>query len=141
MKISDKTIEEIADNLDCGMKCYLHKRTGDLKTIINEDNWVGADIEAWEEDIEELDANWTDYIEFEGMDSHESFKIMSDFAENIDNAKLQDRLINALNKSKPFRNFKWEIDNSGDYRQEWFAFKKLQYIEHVKRQIKLIDWK
>jgi len=52
------------------------------------------------------------------MDSHESFKIMADFAENIDNARLQDRLINALNKSKPFRNFNWEIDNSGDYRQE-----------------------
>ena len=102
MKISDKTIEEIADNLDSGMRCYLHKKTGDLKIIINEDNWIGADTEAWEEDIDKIDANWTDYVEFEGMDSHESFKIMADFAESIDNAKLQDRLINALNKSKPF---------------------------------------
>ena len=139
MKISDKTIEEIADNLDSGMRCYLHKKTGDLKIIINEDNWIGADTEAWEEDIDKIDANWTDYVEFEGMDSHESFKIMADFAESIDNAKLQDRLINALNKSKPFRNFKWEIDNSGDYRQEWFAFKKIRYTEHVKRQIEMID--
>jgi len=139
MIISDKLIEEIADNLDCGMRCYLHKKTGDFKTIINEDNWIGADSEAWKDDIEEIDANWKDYIEFEGMNSRESFKIMADFAESIDNVKLQDRLINALNKSKPFRNFKWEIDNSGDHRQEWFAFKKIRYIEHVKRQVELID--
>ena len=73
------------------------------------------------------------------MAPHESIKIMADFMENIDNVRLQDRLINALNKSKQFRSFKWEIDNSGVYRQEWFAFKKTRYIEHVKRQIELID--
>tara|TARA_R110002050_G_scaffold4573_1_gene22085 strand:+ start:64504 stop:64923 length:420 start_codon:yes stop_codon:yes gene_type:complete len=139
MKISDKIIEEIADNLDSGMRCYLHMKTGDLKIIINEDKWIGADTEAWEDDIEEIDSNWTDYIEFEGMDSHESFKIMVDFTENVDNEKLQYRLKNALNKLKPFQNFKWEIDNSGDYRQEWFDFKKMRYIEYVKRQIELID--
>jgi len=40
------------------------------------------------------------------MSSRDSFNLMADFAESIDNKKLQDRLINALNKSKPFKNFK-----------------------------------
>ena len=58
----------------------------------------------------------------------------ADFAESIDNTRLQDRLINALNKSKPFQNFKRQIDNSGEYRQFWFDFKKKRYIEWVKEQ-------
>lgn len=50
--------------------------------------WISVVIEAWEEEIEE-------------MDSHESFMIMVDFAEII--------------------------DNLGDYRQEWVDFKKMRY--------------
>ena len=78
-----------------------------------------------------------DYFEFEGFESHESFQIMVDFAESVDDQKLQNRLIYALNKSKPFSNFKWQVDNSGEYRQQWFDFKKMRYIEWVKEQIKL----
>jgi hypothetical protein len=60
---------------------------------------------------------------------------MADFTEGIDNAGLQNKLINALNRSKPFQNFKWQIDNSGEYRQQWFEFKKMRYIQWVKEQI------
>ena len=52
---------------------------------------------------------------------------MLDFAESVDNVNLQERLINSLNKSKPFRNFKWQIDNSGNYLQKWFDFKNNRY--------------
>lgn len=40
-----------------------------------------------------------------------------------------------LNRSKPFSNFKWIIDNSGDYRQKWFDFKNQKYIEWVEEKI------
>ena len=135
MKLTDKQIDEIADNLDSGMKCYYNIKTGEIKTIINFDNWIGADEEPWEEDTKEIEENWDNYVEFEGLSTHESFRIMADFAENVDNNSLQKRLVNALNKSKPFGNFKWQIDNSGDYRQEWFNFKKARYINWVKEQI------
>jgi wyosine [tRNA(Phe)-imidazoG37] synthetase (radical SAM superfamily) len=135
MKLNDKQIEEIADNLDSGMKCFYNLKTGEIKTIINFDNWIGADKEPWEEDINEIENNLDNYVEFEGLSTQESFRIMADFAENVDNNSLQERLVNALNKSKPFGNFKWQIDNSGDYRQEWFNFKKARYIDWVKDQI------
>lgn len=135
MKPTEKQIEEIADNLDCGMRCYYNLKTGDLKTIIDFDSWIDADEEPWDKDLKEIEENWSDYIEFEGMTSNDSFKIMTDFADNIDNKKIQDKLYNALNKSKPFRNFKWQIDNSADYRQQWFDFKKIRYIQLVKDQI------
>lgn len=135
MKLTDQQINEIADNLDAGLKCYYNKKTGELKAIINFDSWIGADEEPWEEDINEIEENWGDYIEFDGMTSSSSFNLMVDFAETIDNNRLQGRLINALNKAKPFQNFKWQIDNSGEYRQMWFDFKRIRYIEWVKEQI------
>jgi hypothetical protein len=137
MKLTEKQIEEIADNLDCEMRCFYNFKTGEIKTLLNFDSWIGADEEPWEEEAKEIDENWDDYFEFTGFETHESFRIMADFAERIDDQKLQDQLINALNRPKPFRNFKWEIDNSGEYRQQWFDYKKMRYIQLVKEQIDL----
>jgi hypothetical protein len=139
MKLTKKQIEEIADDLDCGMRCFYHLKTREITTLLNYDHWMGADTEPWEEDMEEIDENWGDYFEFQGFESHESFQIMADFAESIDNPKLQNKLISALNRSKPFRNFKWQIDNSGEYRQQWFQFKKTRYIQWVIEQIEIYN--
>ncbi len=135
IKLTDQQIKEIADNLDGGMKCFYNKRTGEIKLLLDFDNWDGADEELWEEEIKEIDEHWGDLIEFEKMPSREAFQLLVDFAESVDNSGLQDRLFNALNRSKPFRNFKWQIDNSGEYRQRWFEFKDLRYIEWVKEQL------
>ena len=62
-------------------------------------------------------------------------QLMVDFAESVDNPGLQERLFIALNRSKPFRNFKWQIDNSGEYRQRWFKYKDQRYIKWVKEQL------
>jgi len=139
MKLTDQQIKEIADNLDSGMRCFFNKQTGEIKTILNFDSWIGADEEPWTEENKEIEENWGDYFEFENMSSNDSFNLMADFAASIDNPKLQDRLVNALNKSKPFSNFKWQIDNSGEYRQQWFDYKNKRYIEWVKDQIELLN--
>lgn len=60
---------------------------------------------------------------------------MMDFAEQVPDKKIQENLIRALNRSKPFRNFKDEIDYSGDYRQQWFRFKEQAYANWVQTQI------
>ena len=137
MKLTEKQIEEIADNLDCGMRCFYNLKSGEIKTILNFDSWIGADEEPWEEESNEVDENWSDYFEFIGFESHESFQIMADFAESIEDKGLQNKLISALNKRKPFQNFKWQVDNSGEFRQRWFDYKKMRYIQWIKEQIYL----
>ena len=136
MKLTDKQIEEIAEELEAGMRCFYNLKTGEIKVIVNLDSWIGADEEPWEEDIKEIEENWSDYFQFEGLNSHDSFRIMADFAENVDDDKLRERLVKVLNKSKPFSNFKWQIDNSGDYRQAWFDFRNARFVDWVKEQIK-----
>jgi len=135
MKLTEKQIKEVAENLDCGMRCFYNLKSGELKSVLNFDNWDGADEEQWKDDLNDIENNWIDLFEFEGMTSNDSFKVMADFTKNVNNKRLRAKLINALNRPKPFRKFKLHIENSGDYRQEWFDFKNLCYIEWVKDQI------
>ena len=137
MKPTKKEIEEIADNLDCGMRCFYNLKSGEIKTIPNFDSWIDADKETWDDVSNEIDENWSDYFEFTRFESHESFKLMVDFSERVNDIGLQNKLIYALNRLKPFQNFKWQIDNSREYRQQWFDFKKKHYIQWVKYQIDL----
>ena len=135
MKLTEQQIKEVVDNLDGGMRCFYNLKSGVIKILPNYENMMIADEELWEKEIEELDKNWDDYFEFEALTSRASFMIMDDFVDTVDDQILQGRLINALNRPKPFRNFKWEIDNSGVYREKWFDFKEMRYIEAVKQQI------
>lgn len=70
-----------------------------------------------------------------GWSSRESFKIMEDFVETIGDWRLRGRLSEVLSERKPFKNFKWHIDNSGTYRQKWFDFKNTRVCEWVAEQI------
>ncbi|WMJ73748.1 UPF0158 family protein [Cytophagaceae bacterium ABcell3] len=137
MKLSEIQIQEIAGDLNMGMRCLYHLKTGEIEAIpdFDDSSWYGCDMELWQEKMDKVEENWGYYFEFEKMTSHESFEIMADFVETVENQDLQERLFNALNKPKPFRNFKWEIDNSGQYRQKWFEFKDQRWIEFVKSQI------
>ncbi len=129
-------IKEIAEQIDCGFRAFYHRQTGDLLFIPDSLKHPGIEIEAWEEDIEKLDNNFSDYAEIEAMDSSDSFELMRDFTELLDNSNLlKKQLTIALTKKKPFREFKFLIDNSGDYRQQWFDFKNLKLRQWVENQI------
>ena len=128
----DKIIEEIADLLDSGMKCYLNISTGEVIPVPDDEDLIDMEIDPI---IDELKENPSAYLEFQTMTSHESFDVMMDFAMNIDDARFKTQLLAVLNAKSPFRNFKSKLDSSDDYRQKWFDFKKTRYVEHVKMQI------
>ena len=138
INLSIDQIKEIADQLDCGNRCYINKETGEIKTTPDFDNGY-ADEELWADVLEELEENWDKYIQIDKMESHESFDLMADFAESVDSKELRDSLINALNKKHPFRNFKWVVDNSGPYRQRWFDFKTQKLIKWVEKKLDEIN--
>lgn len=127
-------IKEIAEQLDCGLRAYYHKMTGELMFVPDTDKF--DDTEAWEDDLQKLEDNFLDYREIEAMESRESFRVMEDFAEQLKNSTIKNELMNALEKRKPFREFKFVIDNAGDLRALWFDFKNQRNIEWVAEQIK-----
>lgn len=139
MVLTDVQIREIADCLDAGMRCYYNRLTGEIKSVIDFNSWSDADEELWEDDLNEIEEHIDNYFVFENMSSSDSFKVMADFVDVVVDSRIQTILIKALTKSKPFRNFKHVIDNSGKYRQQWFDFKKSRYIDWVKHQIVIAD--
>ena len=120
IKLTEAQIDDIAQDLDCGMKCYIHKENGEIISIPDELRGLEPDEEFWGEDMKKIEDDYKDYIEVEGMNSTEAFRVMEDFANIMDSKELSVKLINALNRRKPFQNFKDEIDYSGEYRQKWF---------------------
>ncbi|PCH66515.1 MAG: hypothetical protein COC01_07805 [Bacteroidetes bacterium] len=131
---TDQT-KSIADDLDCGLKCYVNKITKELKTIPGFEKNSDADEEPLEEIRRELEEDGTDYLVIENMTSNYLFVLIEDFVDTIDDKHLKDQLEYVLRRPKPIRNFKYKIDHSGDYRQKWFNFKSKRYIEWVEDQI------
>ena len=131
----NKLIKEIAEQLECGNKAFIHKQTKQTIIIPDTENNIYADDSLFEDELEELENNFDNYHRIESMTSTESFEIMERFTMDlIDNETLQNKLIDALNKRKPFREFKFIIDNSGSYRNKWFDFKNEEYLLFVEKQ-------
>ena len=135
LTITKEKIKEIADLLDCGMKCFFNKKDGEIEYFPDSGSHEYMDPDQWEEIIEKIDENFDDYIPFIPMESRDSFRVMEDFIKEVEDKEFHKRLIWALNRRSPFRNFKDEIDYNGDYRERWFAFKLEKNIAWVKEQL------
>ncbi len=139
IKLSESQIKDIAEELEIGMKCFIHKETGEMISYPDELKGFMIDEELWEEQIGRVEKDGDSYIEIEGMDSQSSFRLMEDFIDTVEDKNLSARLDYALSRPKPFQNFKYEIDYSGEYRQKWFDYKSQRTIEWVREQLNLFD--
>jgi hypothetical protein len=128
-------VKEIAEQLDCGFRAFIHKTSGQLLFVPDDNNYPDIDLDSWDEELEQLENNFTNYHEIDKWTSSEAFETMSEFADQLDDSNLQSRLFDALRKNKPFREFKFVIDNSGDFRQQWFDFKNKWQQDFVARQL------
>ena len=134
IKITEEHINEIAGLLDCGLVCFLHTENGTIESHPDDMDLVD-DHELWKEIIDKIELDFDKYIKFEKMDSSQSFRIMTDFVDQIDSHNFKTKLIDILNRPKSFRHFKHAIDHS-DYRQDWFDHKDKMYVNWIKEQLK-----
>jgi len=135
--LTEAQIREMVQQMDCGFRGYYHQHTGELLFVPDTLRNPYFETELFEEDIKKWEDNQNDFVEIATMDSSRSFEIMAAFAEQLDlKNPLKGRLINALGKRKPFREFKSLIDFSGPYRQQWFQFREARIMEWVKSQLK-----
>ena len=137
MKFSSKQINEIAQELEAGMKVYINNETLEIKPILDwEDSY--SDTEIWDEDLKYIEENWSSYRVIEKMESWEAFRIMEEFAEAIDNEELSNELLKILGRKSPFANFKAEVESS-PYKQNWFDFRLKRYEDYVRDQLAVED--
>ena len=133
--LSQEQIKEIAERLETGEKCFVHIHTRGLVCYPDPLQYLDFNDAFHQEEMQEVEENGQDYVEIEGMGSREGFRLMEEFAEQLDSSRLQERLYRALRQKKPFQHFKSEIDNAGAYRQAWFAFKNQKMIDWVNEKI------
>ena len=134
MDLSKELISEIASELECGMFCFYHIPTGTLETHPDPDDPYFED-EHWQEAMDKIEQDKDNYIRFEKMDSNQAYKVMESFAFSLDDTAFRDKILERLERRKPFQNFKQLVDYS-EYRQAWFDFRSQAHVEWVKEQMK-----
>lgn len=133
LKLEDTKINEIAQELDTGFLCFIHKQTLELVTLPDQDNPY-FDPTAWDEPLDIVDKNPGDYVEIERMDGRSSFEVMEDFAEEVTDPEISRKLFRVLSRKRPFANFKYWVEEFG-IREDWFAFKQAALENWVRKQL------
>lgn len=123
MDLSKLDINSIAQDIDMGLHCHVHKKTLEIVSFIDPDE-IYDNEELWEPLIKKVEDNPEDYIRIVKMSSRLSFGIMEDFTSIVKDKSLQAKLQHALDNRKPFRNWTHLIDQTGQEREDWFKFKQ-----------------
>lgn len=93
---------------------YLDTETGEI---------IPLDDDFEDEKRERIEADFGErYLHIEPLDSHESFRIMEDFAASLPESPLRSCVFEALSRNKPFRRFKDVVHSDLAVRTQWFAF-------------------
>lgn len=132
MKLTKAQVKELAENLQLGYTVYINLDTGEIKYLIDEDKYPDA-REMFAEELDEIEA-WDNFVELQEMPSFEAFRVMEDFAYNVDD-DFHDDLMNVLDRRKPVANFK-ELVESSDYREEWFKYRDQRYLEYTEKLLR-----
>ncbi|MFO7977744.1 MAG: UPF0158 family protein [Bacteroidales bacterium] len=139
MKLPLMQIYEIAEKLNGGMKGFFNLNTGQAHWYLVFDGLIDEDEEPWEEDLSEIQENKKDYIVLQGMNFNEQFHLMADFAANINNVEIRNKLLRALSHTHPVKAFNKSIHKSGRYWQQWQDYKLQAHIDWVETWSQLIE--
>lgn len=137
IEIDEKKINEIAQNLNAGLICYLNIKTGELLDMPeNYEEFDDEDaIELFGEISEKIEN--ADFKKIPLLESYEDFEIMKSFVDKVNDASVQRKLENALEGKRPFATFRNVIDYS-DFRESWFAHRHEELQKYVKEQLQFI---
>ena len=106
------------------MRSFIDLQTGEI--VMWFDAEYCGEIEG-APDLEDLEDNER-YLEVESFESSISFSIMEGFVETLPEGRIRGEFVDALERSKPFRNFRRLLDDHLDIRDDWFKFQGSEQI-------------
>lgn len=132
MKLSENTVREIADWLQCGLECWIHKLRGTMYFLPSiEDPYF--DPSQWEDVLIDVQGHEEEFLVFQTMDSSHTFRIMENFVFSLNESAMRSDLEYALLGRRPFHYFHSRVETSS-LREEWADFKFKAHMEWVKSQ-------
>jgi hypothetical protein len=123
---------EVAEAMSMNnMRSFINMETLEVDIHAGKDHFFFEDEE---DTAREALANPDKFLAIEPLSSSDSFRVMEAFTETVNDKGLQRNLIRALERKRPFANFKFVIDNSL-IRQTWFQFRDEAYMNIAKEWI------
>lgn len=110
------------------MRSFINLESLEIDIHPEEDYFSFGDME---DTAREAINNPDKFLALETVRPSQSFKIMEAFVDTVKDRGLKLRLLQALERKKPFANFKNIIDNS-PLPQNWFDFRDEAYTEFAK---------
>ncbi|GEM_PF-54488 len=96
---------------------YLDRKTGEVIMVPE------GGLEDVDDDLAEVMENEPSRFEhIEPLPSSQGFQVMADFTDSLADSKAKRDLERALERPRPFRNFKDTLDSYPDLRDEWFRY-------------------
>ena len=130
MKLSEKEIKQLAEELDCGLEIHINLDDNTIKALPSQEDIENNGMhDDWANDIAEVES-WKNSITLEPLESWENYKFMEDFIETLSDHQMQAKLEIALGKRRPFAHFKAIVENS-EYRQLWFEYHNERYLQAI----------
>jgi len=108
----DPILYYMEDSSGYASSCYIDLLKGEV---------VLPDVD---EDVSDEDAENEDrYFYIEPIPSHEGYEIMQDFAASVESDEIRDQMFDALERKKPFFNFKSTLADYPDIQKKFFEYK------------------
>ncbi len=131
MKFTTRQISDFSQQIQENIFLYINTDTEETKLIADLEDYM-VEPELWQEEYDEVQKNWKNYVVIKGMSSRESFRIMEDFKDQVNNSQLQRKLTNALKRKGPFRNFRYVLEEDENMLQKWYKYKDKRDKEYFK---------
>ena len=130
----EAVVNSIAQSLEMGMNCYLNVDTLEIEEWPKDFDFDDSSMDDDEEQPQCI--HWQNVLKFKPLNANESFRIMADFAESLENLPAGREMVSILNRKKPFAHFNQYIHNSV-YRDDWFRFRQKVYEDYVRQEIRM----
>lgn len=114
-------------------RAFINMETLEIEIYVAEDFFIDNEME--DTATEEIE-NIGKFLPVEHEDSSTAYKVMEAFTETVKDRQVKYRLASALQKRRPFANFKVVIDNS-IIREQWFQFRDEAYAEIAKQWLEV----
>ncbi|MBA3237637.1 MAG: hypothetical protein H0T62_04710 [Parachlamydiaceae bacterium] len=102
---------------------FINTKTGNVINLMEDEDF--SDVE---DEGEEREFNLDHCLSLPEKDELDDFGIMEDFCSEIENTKLQSKLLNSLGGKGSFRRFK-EVLHSNDIQDDWYRFRYEKFKE------------
>ena len=127
IRIDEGELLMAMDSGDGMDRWYLDRQTGEVILRSEDDDLDFEEDEDPEEEYEDEDEirarlDEDRYLSIPSLGSHEGFRIMEDFADSVDDARIREELFDALDRRRPFRSFKDALLGHPEVREQWFKY-------------------